>query len=262
MRIWLWPARQIVASLDGGGGHPQAVHSVAFGPDGTRLASAGDDRALIWEWASNRPPVVLGAACQPQGCQHADSVNSIAFSPNGTRVVTASSDTTARVWDVSSGQLIGSSMKHANQLTAAVFWGDDRLVVGSKDRTAHVWDVQRGQELEGFTGHAGIVNSVALSRDGRWLATASYDTTARIWDTATRALVAIIPWHADTVWSASFSSDADARPRLITASADGTARVFLCDVCASVAELRALAGSRVTRELTSDERQRFLHRAP
>jgi WD40 repeat protein len=148
-------------------------------------------------------------------------------------------------------------LKHANQLRDAIFWGADRVVSASADRTAHVWNLSSGREEAAFFGHSGIVNRVALSVDGRWLVTASNDATARVWDSATRETVAILSGHVGTVTSAQFS--AEPHPRIVTAGADGSARVFVCEVCGDLTGLRALAETRATRALTPDERRRFLH---
>jgi WD40 repeat protein len=55
---------------------------------------------------------------------------------------------------------------------------------------------------------------VALSPDGRWLATASRDKTARIWDTATGKMLSGLT-HNTPVCAVAFNSDGD---RLATAS--------------------------------------------
>jgi WD40 repeat protein len=199
---------------------------------------------------------VLGATCPDATCRHSEAINSIAFSVDGTRVVTTSNDTTVRVWDAASGQPVGSVLKHANQLRDAIFWGATRVVSASADRTAHVWNLTTGREEAAFFGHAGIVNSVALSADQRWLVTASDDSSARVWDVASRETVAILAGHVDTLASAWFSTER--QPRIVTAGADGSARVYACEVCADLPVLRALAATRVTRALTPDERRRFL----
>jgi hypothetical protein len=62
--------------------------------------------------------------------------------------------------------------------------------------------------------------------------------------------------HTDGVNSAAFSPDGQ---RVVTASADGTARIYGCEVTCSLGDLLALAQRRITRELTPYERQQYLH---
>jgi WD40 repeat protein len=80
------------------------------------------------------------------------------------------------------------------------------------------------------------VESAAYSPDGTRIVTASNDKTARIWDSATGALITILRGHQDVVSSAVFSADS----RLIaTASHDKTARVW---DAATATEIAAVQG--------------------
>jgi WD40 repeat protein len=114
---------------------------------------------------------------------------------------------------------------------------------------AHLWQWPAArEESPPFMGHDGIVNSVALTSGGDWLVTASDDLTARVWEVTTRAQVAVLDGHAARVVTARFG--AGPVPRVITASEDGTARVYVCEVCASIAQVRQLAEQRLRRDLT------------
>jgi len=46
-----------------------------------------------------------------------------------------------------------------------------------------LWDVDTGEEVRRFTGHTSEVRDVAFSPDGKYIVTASFDGTARLWFT-------------------------------------------------------------------------------
>jgi WD40 repeat protein len=50
--------------------------------------------------------------------------------------------------------------------------------------------------------------------------------------------------------------------RIAVSGWDGAVRIFECDVCGSLKDLVALADSRITRQLTPEERVQFLHEIP
>ena len=74
-----------------------------------------------------------------------------------------------------------------------------------------------------LTGHTNGVYSAAFSPDGRLLATASLDATARVWDPTTGYCLRTLTGHTSSVWAVAFSPDGRL---LATASPDQTARVW------------------------------------
>jgi WD40 repeat protein len=85
-----------------------------------------------------------------------------------------------------------------------------------------------------LTGHTDAVRNLAWSPDGRRIATASHDGTARIWDAASGATVMVLSGHADRVQAVAWSPDA---VRLATASRDQTVRIWDAPTGKTVAEL-------------------------
>ena len=78
-------------------GHERIVLSVAFSPDGRRIASASRDRT-IRVWDATTGEIVAGPFTG-----HTDRVTSVAFSPDGQCIASASQDHTIRVWDSTTG---------------------------------------------------------------------------------------------------------------------------------------------------------------
>src|SRR6185503_13448996 len=67
------------------------------------------------------------------------------------------------------------------------------LAIGSEKGFATVWDVPRGRELATLRGHLLAIHSVAISPDGRRLATGSDGREAiKLWDTVTWQEVATL----------------------------------------------------------------------
>ena len=59
--------------------------------------------------------------------------------------------------------------------------GQKEYVTGGDDRTARLWDLKSKNPATGsrvLKGHTDSISSIAISHDGRWLVTGSYDNTA------------------------------------------------------------------------------------
>ena len=130
------------------------------------------------------------------------------------------------------------------------------FVTASADRTARVWEARTGRPVAELRGHTDRLTRAAFSPDGRWIVTSSDDDTARVWNARTGRIAAELRGNSGNVSGAQFSPDG----RLVVmASAGAPAQVFACELCGSLDDILALARARVTRELTAEERQRYLH---
>ncbi len=158
--------------------HPE-IYSVAFSPDGKKLATAGAASGgylKLWNADTDRELTMLKGSV--------GSFFSMAFSPDDKKLAGGSSNI-VKLWDLTTGQEL-APLRHAGLIRSLAFSPDSkRLASGSADGTVKLWDVTSGRELSTLKGHTEQVNSIAFSPDSRKLASGSNDGTVRLWDVAT-----------------------------------------------------------------------------
>jgi serine/threonine protein kinase len=207
-------------------GQRDGIWAVTFSPDGTRLASGGEDKtARLWDAASG----ALLATCRG----HASKVLSTAFRPDGTRLVTASADGTVRQWDAATGRQVEAPYdRHTAEVYTAVYSPDGQWVASAGgDRTVRVWRATVRQDVAVLHGHTETVKVVAFAADGRRLASLSVaegrlglgDDTVRVWNVAPEATLPVLRGHASYVYPVAFSPDGR---WLASGGWDGTVRLW------------------------------------
>lgn len=163
-------------------GHSESVWSAAFSPDGSLLASGGADTSVkIWDVATGMELRSIKG--------HSNQVKAVKFSPDGRQLITNGYEGIIRIWDVASGELRGTIESGNGEFSAMALLPDGKsLVTSSKSSSpsqgiyvVKFWNLASGQILRSFDPGEGV-QSLAVSPDGRTLATGGMDGTLKIMD--------------------------------------------------------------------------------
>jgi eukaryotic-like serine/threonine-protein kinase len=241
----------------------EGVRSLAFRPDGKRVAVGAKHFIHLFDAVTSRQLAVLGphatrvwhVAYSPDGKRiasitvrgsgalnlwdgetgqevaalggHTAEITSMRFSPDGSRLVSGGDypENAARLWDAATGKLLAILGGHKNRITTVDFSvGGKRVATGSYDQTARLWDGQSGQLLAVLGGHSHYVSHVVFSPNGTRLVTASDDATLRLWDALTGELIGVLRGHGDGFdFPPVFTADGS---RLVSGSKDGVVHIW------------------------------------
>ncbi|HEX5727750.1 MAG TPA: GTP-binding protein, partial [Longimicrobiaceae bacterium] len=199
IRIWDTYTGALLRTLDV---QEEWVYSVAYHPDGGILVS-GDGSGVIrlWNAAGGSPLGRIEA--------HKRSVKDLAYEPRGHGLVSAGVDGTVALWNPVSGAPM-RMFPHGDLVWSATFDPTGlTLLTAGRDRSIKVWDVQSGVLLRTLEGHRSGIETVAVSSDGRLLA--SKDDSGgevRLWRCDTWDPLGVIPAAAvptDGSWRLAWS---------------------------------------------------------
>lgn len=164
-RVWSLPDLRLLAVL---GDHEDDVEMAVFDPSGTRVATASRDHRV-------RTFTREGALLRRfEG--HGADVISVTWSRDGKTLVSSSDDGTVRWWDADAGTLARTVTLGAETDTVVV--SPDGALFAGNDR-GEVVSIAAGGERRVKAHRAGI-KRLALSPDGRFLVSSSYDRSLRI----------------------------------------------------------------------------------
>ena len=194
-------------------GHPGRVNRVQFSRDGSRLLTAGDQTARIWDVAS---------ATQLAHLDHPARVIVAIWDRANTRIYTSCSDGKLRIWDASNYAQLDEIEVGTRYLDLALAPDQRRLALGGHDGTIAIWDLESRTRVVELLGHTGPVTAVVWSSDGALLASSADDQTARVWDPQGGKLLATRR-HRDGAMSVAWTKDDRS---LLTASTDGSVRLW------------------------------------
>ncbi|WP_232836687.1 WD40 repeat domain-containing protein [Lentzea terrae] len=203
--LWDTESRTRRSTLDSG-----ALVTLAFSPDGTKLATGGVPGAALWDVGS--------ATLLTRMSGHTGRVHAVTFSPDGSTLATASRDRTVRLEDVG-----WFDFTHHNGVSHQAGFSPDGRTVVTTDKVARLWDSGARGMVAALGRHHEDIQTIAFSRDGRFLATAGDEPRILVWDLADpRRPPVELAGHDPGVLGLAFGRDGT----LTSAGLDRTLRVW------------------------------------
>lgn len=213
----------------------ERIESLAFSPDGSKLASCSDDAYVhIWDategWDQANKDSSFELLTSFTGDKY-KPVNAVAFSPDG--ILLASGSNPIKIWNVTDDwSLVKSISGHNSEISCLTFSPDGSILVsgsGSKqatrsaDDSIKIWNTDDWSLQKSINGTS-YVEAIAFSPDGSRLASSSSNKSIRIWAVNSNwNLVKTIKAHTSVIYSIAFSPDGT---KLVSGSKDNSVKVW------------------------------------
>ncbi|KAJ3068339.1 hypothetical protein HDU99_003233, partial [Rhizoclosmatium hyalinum] len=211
IKLWSLETGECLKSLSG---HTLRAAALAISPDCTLVVSVSSDATVrLWD-------VETGESIRNfEG--HTLPVWSVIFSHSGKFVFTASRDKTIRMWSVGTGECLKIFEDQGPPIYGLAISMDDKILfsggsekvwlVDDGEKPIKLWSVETGELITLLKGggHFETITSIALSPNGKLVASASEDKTIKLWSLETNECIKTLTGHTDSVQSVIFSLSGD-----------------------------------------------------
>jgi WD40 repeat protein len=239
--------------------------SMSFAPDGKSLACGLDQEVRLYDLSSKSAPRVI--------TKHDATITSVAFTPDGSAIISGSHDQTAKRTNLATAKTQWQTPGYFEQINAVALSNDGSLLVtGSCDQrfarsklpasarelgpgAVRLWDARTGRMLRRLSDPADQIMAVAISADGKRVASGGTNTkgegVVHVWDAASGDAVWSSSDHVQVVLSVVFAPDGRS---LASGAADGVVQIRDAQSGAVVRKLTDHKGGATSLVFSSDSK--------
>ncbi|KAG2753638.1 WD40 repeat-like protein [Suillus brevipes Sb2] len=196
-RLWDVETRKVIATWTG---HRNVVRALCWSADGGRVASGSwDGTARVWDVKRGKNILTIKTGHK--------WVCAVTYSPDSSKLATGGNEENAvKIWDAKTGELL-NTLKHDHMVDSLAWTSDGKKLISGSYRLIRIFDTATWQQIGVLEGHTNVVNGISLSSNNRFLASASRDGTARLWNLDTNLPVGPPLRHENDLDSAALSPD-------------------------------------------------------
>jgi WD40 repeat protein len=186
VKLWKWDGAVLVP-VRTLGEHSSAVSAMSFNPQGTVIAAAtGDGMLYLWDVESGKPLKSVRLGLHWLTC--------LAFSPDGMTIAVGGYDKRVELRKADTLESVGTLRGHKESVYSLVFLPDGKTLVSAgahfdmetrnseRPGELKLWDTARLKERLSVDGYESGILCVAISPDGKTLATGDHSNLGRLWD--------------------------------------------------------------------------------
>lgn len=195
-----------------GSGSPFVTQSLTTHPNGEIVLFANHDAITLYNFKTRQVFKKL--------TRKVNRIFNMAHDPNGRYLAVATDKVQLKIWDLRLNKVVDS----IRAFFPCVFTSDGQSIIAMSSAIGLAqYDIETGKQTATFNTDYELIQSVAVSENGRYLAGAGYQNVLKVWDIETRKRVADLTGHTGGILSIDFHPT---KPWLVSGSLDGTSRIW------------------------------------